>query len=464
MNQTTSLPLEQKEPQPRVYTVSEFTGEARAILEAAFDSVYVEGEISNLRIAGSQHAYFVLKDERAQLRCVLFKGYRAGLKFQPEDGDQVLLFGRVTVYEARGEYQLIVEHMEPRGLGALQKAFEQLKVKLTAEGLFAEEKKKAIPEFPWKVGVITSPTGAAVRDILNIIQRRNRKVSVLLHPVKVQGEGAAQEIADAVKQMNRMNDIDVLIVGRGGGSIEDLWAFNEEVVARAISASKIPVVSAVGHEIDYTIADFVADLRAPTPSAAAELTVPALNTITQELRRLTERLLEVLYNRIGGHKELLGRLIKRRFFNEPMQILEPHTQRLDDLNARLLRGLDQWVVLQRQKLIGRVQQLLHLSPQKLVWQLQEKMESLHHRLGQNIISIVRLEQKRFDGAVKSLHALSPLSILDRGYSITTFDGKALTQSGRVQEGDSVNVRLAKGSLECTVDKALSQKKEDNEES
>ena len=464
MNQTTSLPLEQEEPQSRVYTVSEFTSEARAILEAAFDSVYVEGEISNLRVAGSQHAYFVLKDERAQLRCVLFKGYRAGLKFKPEDGDQVLLFGRVTVYEARGEYQLIVEHMEPRGLGALQKAFEQLKVKLTAEGLFAEEKKKAIPEFPWKVGVITSPTGAAVRDILNIIQRRNRKVSVLLHPVKVQGEGAAQEIADAVKQMNRMNDIDVLIVGRGGGSIEDLWAFNEEVVARAISASRVPVVSAVGHEIDYTIADFVADLRAPTPSAAAELTVPALNTITQELRRFTERLLEVLHNRIGGHKELLGRLIKRRFFNEPMQILEPHAQRLDDLNTRLLRGLDQWVVLQRQKLIGRVQQLLHLSPQKLVWQLQEKMESLHHRLGQNIISIVRVEQKRFDGAVKSLHALSPLSILDRGYSITTFDGKALTQSGRVQEGDSVNVRLAKGSLECTVDKALSQKREDNEES
>ena len=464
MNQTTSLPLEQEESQPRVYTVSEFTGEARAILEAAFDSVYVEGEISNLRIAGSQHAYFVLKDERAQLRCVLFKGYRAGLKFQPEDGDQVLLFGRVTVYEARGEYQLIVEHMEPRGLGALQKAFEQLKVKLTAEGLFAEEKKKPIPEFPWKVGVVTSPTGAAVRDILNIIQRRNRKVSVLLHPVKVQGEGAAQEIADAVKQMNRMNDIDVLIVGRGGGSIEDLWAFNEEVVARAISASKIPVVSAVGHEIDYTIADFVADLRAPTPSAAAELTVPGLNTITQELRRFTERLLEVLYNRIGGHKELLGRLIKRRFFNEPMQILEPHAQKLDDLNTRLLRGLDQWVVLQRQKLIGRVQQLLHLSPQKLVRQLQEKMESLHHRLGQNIVLIVRLEQKRFDGAVKNLHALSPLSILDRGYSITTFDGKALTQSGRVQEGDSVNVRLAKGSLECTVDKALSQKRERNEES
>ncbi|MCH8157116.1 MAG: exodeoxyribonuclease VII large subunit, partial [Nitrospinae bacterium] len=281
----------QEQKKPRIYSVSEFTGETKAILEAAFDSVWIEGEISNLRIAGSQHAYFVLKDERSQVRCVLFKGYRAGLKFQPEEGDQVLLFGRVTVYEARGEYQLIVEHLEPRGLGALQKAFEQLKARLAEEGLFDEEKKKPIPEFPWKVGVVTSPTGAAVRDIINVIQRRNPKVSVLLHPVRVQGEGAAQEIADAIKQMNRMQDIDVLIIGRGGGSIEDLWAFNEEVVARAISASKIPIVSAVGHEIDFTIADFVADLRAPTPSAAAELVVPVLNDTVRELRRLTQQLM-----------------------------------------------------------------------------------------------------------------------------------------------------------------------------
>ena len=444
----------QEQKKPRIYSVSEFTGETKAILEAAFDSVWIEGEISNLRIAGSQHAYFVLKDERSQVRCVLFKGYRAGLKFQPEEGDQVLLFGRVTVYEARGEYQLIVEHLEPRGLGALQKAFEQLKARLAEEGLFDEEKKKPIPEFPWKVGVVTSPTGAAVRDIINVIQRRNPKVSVLLHPVRVQGEGAAQEIADAIKQMNRMQDIDVLIIGRGGGSIEDLWAFNEEVVARAISASKIPIVSAVGHEIDFTIADFVADLRAPTPSAAAELVVPVLNDTVRELRRLAKQLMESLHDRIGGYKDLLEQLIGRRFFREPMQILEPHAQRLDDLNNRLLRGLEQWVVLQRQKLIGRVQQLLQLSPQKTVRQLEEKTDGLHHRLIQNVVSIIRLERKRFDGAVKNLNALSPLAILDRGYSITTFDGRALTQSSQVKEGDSVDVRLAKGGLECTVDKII----------
>ncbi|KMP10905.1 exodeoxyribonuclease VII large subunit, partial [Candidatus Nitromaritima sp. SCGC AAA799-A02] len=410
------------------------------------------------RIPGSQHAYFVLKDDRSQLRCVLFKGYRAGLKFQPEDGDQVLLFGRVTVYEARGEYQLIVEHLEPRGLGALQKAFEQLKARLDKEGLFDGEKKKPIPEFPWKVGVVTSPTGAAIRDILNIIRRRNPKVSVLVHPVKVQGEGAAGEIADAVRQMNTIKDLDVLIVGRGGGSIEDLWAFNEEEVARAISASKIPVVSAVGHEIDFTIADFAADLRAPTPSAAAELVVPVLDDTVRELRRLAEQLLETLQGRITGYREQLGYLIERRFFRDPMNILLPHAQRLDDLNSRLLRGLDQWVVLQRQKLSGIVQQLLQLSPKKTIQQLEEKTEGLHHRLAYNILTLVRLERQRFEGAVKNLHALSPLAILDRGYSITAFEGKAITQSKQVKEGDAIDVRLAQGRLECSVDKIHSSNK------
>ncbi|MZH40469.1 MAG: exodeoxyribonuclease VII large subunit, partial [Nitrospinae bacterium] len=231
-------------PQPQVYSVSGLTRDIRAILEAAFDSVWVEGEISNFRTAASGHSYFVLKDNNAQIRCVLFKGYRAGIKFQPEDGDQVLLFGRITVYDARGEYQIIAESLEAKGLGALQKAYEQLKLKLDKEGLFSEEKKKPLPEFPWKVGVVTSPTGAAVRDILNIIRRRNPKVSVLLCPARVQGEGSAEEIASGIRALNRRKDIEVIIVGRGGGSLEDLWAFNEEVVARAIYASRIPVVSA----------------------------------------------------------------------------------------------------------------------------------------------------------------------------------------------------------------------------
>ncbi|SVD62380.1 uncharacterized protein METZ01_LOCUS415234, partial [marine metagenome] len=259
MTESQSFQMEHEKTIPRIYSVSEITGDVKSILESAFDSVWVEGEISNLRIPGSKHAYFILKDNNSQIRCVLFKGYRTGLKFQPEDGDQVLLFGRVTVYEVRGEYQLIVEHLEPRGLGALQKAFENLKNQLSREGLFDEDKKKPIPKFPWKIGVITSATGAAIRDILSITKRRNPKVSLLVYPVQVQGKGSAEEIAEALEQMNGIKKLDVIILGRGGGSIEDLWAFNEEIVARAIYKSTIPVVSAVGHEIDFTIADFVSD-------------------------------------------------------------------------------------------------------------------------------------------------------------------------------------------------------------
>ena len=265
-----------EEESQHVFTVSELTRGIRSILEQAFDTVWVEGEISNYVLAQSGHAYFSLKDETSQVRCVFFKGNRIRVKFDPEDGDQVLLFGRVNVYEPRGEYQIVVEAMEPRGLGALQKAFEQLKAKLEKEGLFDEAHKQALPEFPWKIGIVTSPTGAAIRDLLNVLHRRNPRVSVVLAPAKVQGEGAAEEIAQAIRDLNTLEELDVLIVGRGGGSIEDLWAFNEEVVARAIHESKLPVVSAVGHEIDFTISDFVADLRAPTPSAAAELVVPRL--------------------------------------------------------------------------------------------------------------------------------------------------------------------------------------------
>ena len=438
--------------EPRVYSVAELTGDIKAILEAAFDSIWVEGEISNLRVAASRHSYFVLKDDKAQIRCVLFKNYRAGLKYNPEEGDQVLLLGRATVYDARGEYQLIVETMEPRGLGALHKAYEQLKEKLAKQGLFDEDKKKPLPEFPWKVGVITSPTGAAVRDILNIIRRRNPKVSVLLNPVRVQGEGSAAEIAQAIRQMNQFNDIDVLIVGRGGGSIEDLWAFNEEEVARAIYDSRIPIVSAVGHEIDFTIADFVADLRAPTPSAAAELTVPVLADTLQDIRSLSKELVVAMQEKIESHSELLRRLIDRRFFREPQLILEPAQQRLDDMNQRLLRGLSQWVVVQGQKLEGGTRQLFHLSPKRNIQMYAEKNQNLKHRLDQLIKSRIRFDGERFEGMIKNLNALSPLSILDRGYSICTKDDKAVKSSAEIKPDDQVKVRLAKGQLDCRVEK------------
>jgi len=450
-----SLNFSEDENQPRVYTVSELTRTVRGVLETEFDSVWVEGEISNLRVAASRHAYFVLKDEKSQIRCVLFKNFRTGLKYQPEDGDHVILFGRFTVYDARGEYQIVVETLEPVGLGALQKAFEQLKEKLSKEGLFDQEHKKSIPEFPWKVGVITSPTGAAVRDILNIIRRRNPKVSVLINPVRVQGEGSAEEIATAIEEMNRLQDVDVLIVGRGGGAIEDLWAFNEEVVARAIAESKIPVVSAVGHEIDFTIADFVADLRAPTPSAAAELTVPVLRDIMGQLASLTRQSVVSTRRSIANFKTHLRRLLNRRFFRDPLHILAPVAQRVDDLNLRLVRGLNRGVNLQNLRLRSRAERLVQASPQKAIQRVEEKRASLHHRLIEKIRSLVQLEKNRFSGVVNNLNALSPLTILERGYSICTLDGNAVKSSGETKPGDSVQVRLSKGRLDCTVDKTIS---------
>lgn len=444
------------EEQPRIYTISEITQDIRAILESAFDRVWVEGEISNLRVAASQHAYFVLKDEKAQIRCVMFKGQRMGKKYKPEDGDHVLVCGRMAVYEARGEYQIIADSLEPRGLGALQKAFEQLQKKLAGEGLFAPARKRELPPFPWKIGIVTSPTGAAVRDIINVITRRNNLVSIVLYPVKVQGEGAAGEIAQAIQEMNRRDDIDVLIVGRGGGSIEDLWAFNEEAVARAIYASRIPVVSAVGHEIDFTIADFVADVRAATPSAAAELTVPLAGDIVQNIRSLTGSLLETMQNMTRDFKERLRYLIDRRFFREPMLILQTPAQRVDDLTQRLLRGLGQWHVLQNQRLKSKVQQLLQASPEKALPRMQEKHSALQHRLIHQMRSVLQLDRERFEGIAKNLNALSPLAILDRGYSICTLSstGKAVKSSAETQPGDKVQVRLAQGRLDCKVEKGI----------
>ena len=442
------------EEQPHVYTVSEITRDVRAILEAAFETAWIEGEISNFRLAASGHAYFVLKDDKAQIKCVLFRGQRVGMKFTPEDGDQILLLGRVTVYEARGDYQVIVEAIEPKGLGALQKAFEQLKEKLAKEGLFDESRKKPLPEMPWKIGIVTSPTGAAIRDIINVIRRRNPKTSMLLYPAKVQGEGSAEEIARGIEELNKRKDIDVLIVGRGGGSIEDLWAFNEEVVARAIANSKIPVVSAVGHEIDYTIADFVADLRAPTPSAAAELVVPKLNDIVQDLQYLTNQMIERMEEDIEDYRERLRYLIDRRFFREPRRILEAPAQRLDEMGQRLLRGLDQWVLVKRGNLIQRVHRLFQASPQKIVSALSERRVDLVARLVRRLASQINLKKEKLDGVAKSLNALSPLNVLDRGYSITTKSGKAVTSSKQVNKGDTLRIRLAKGQLDATVDKTI----------
>ena len=450
----TSNHLEAESAQPQVYSVSGLTRDIRAIMEAAFDSVWVEGEISNFRTVASGHSYFVLKDGKAQIRCVLFKGYRAGIKFQPEDGDQVLLFGRITVYDARGEYQIITESLEPRGLGALQKAFEQLKAKLEKEGLFDDAAKKPLPAVPWKIGVVTSSTGAAVRDILNVIRRRNPKVSVLLRPAKVQGEGSAKDIAQGIRDLNTVKDVDVIIIGRGGGSLEDLWAFNEEEVARAIFASRIPIVSAVGHEIDFTIADFVADLRAPTPSAAAELTVPVLNEILKDIRSLTGELVETLCQQVEDYRDLLNRLMDRRFFHQPKEIFSPHVQRLDDLHTRMVRSLEQGLVIHQQRLEDRKHRLIQASPKNKIQLLSEKLVGLQNRMVQNIQTQIRFRRERFEGFLKNMNAVNPLAILERGYSICSKDDKSLNSSAEVKPGDNVKIRLSQGGLDCTVKNVL----------
>ena len=437
-----------------VYQVSRLTRDIKAIMEAAFDSIWVEGEISNFRTVASGHSYFILKDAKSQVRCVLFKGHRAGIKFQPEDGDQVLLFGRITIYDARGEYQIVTESMEPRGLGALQKAYEQLKIKLEKEGLFDEEKKKPLPEFPWKIGVVTSSTGAAVRDILNIVRRRNPKVSVLLYPAKVQGEGAAKEIAQGIHELNQRKDIEVIIIGRGGGSLEDLWAFNEEEVARAITTSRIPIVSAVGHEIDFTIADFAADLRAPTPSAAAELTVPILEDTLREIGSLNEALINSLEKKLKDYFDLLKRLMDRRFFHQPKEIFNPQIQRIDELHSRLLRGLEQNLLTHQQRFQDKIHRLFQASPEKNIPHMKENLSMLEKRMQHIIQSNLLLRKERFEGILKNLNAFNPLSILERGYSICSKDEKSLKSIEGIKPGDLINVKLAQGELSCTVKKII----------
>ena len=297
------------ETKRRVYKVAELTKNIRRVLEKDFSSLWVEGEISNFTLHSSGHMYFSLKDESSVMSAVMFRGSNKDLKFQVKDGMQVVCFGRIGVYEKRGQYQLYVDKMEPKGVGALQLAFEQLKAKLYKEGLFDKERKKPIPFLPTRIGVVTSPTGAAIRDILNVARRRFSNVEIILNPVKVQGTGAKEEIVKAIELFNTMGDIDVMIVGRGGGSIEDLWAFNEEVVARAISRSKIPIISAVGHEIDWTISDFVADMRVPTPSAAAERVLPRKEELMTRIGNALERLKNSLFNNVIQNQQRIDELL-----------------------------------------------------------------------------------------------------------------------------------------------------------
>lgn len=387
----------------RIYTVSELTEDIKILLENTFPEVWVEGEISNFSQSQSGHIYFSLKDEKSSLRCVFFRGVNIGLKFALSDGIKCIAFGRINVYAPSGQYQLNIQRIEPKGIGALQLAFEQLKDKLSKEGLFDQARKRPIPFLPLRIGVITSPVGAAVRDILNILKRRAPFIKIILSPVKVQGEGAAEEIATAISEFNQFKEVDVLIVGRGGGSIEDLWAFNEEVVARAIYNSKIPVISAVGHEVDWTISDFVADLRAPTPSAAAELVAKQKDELLSEVNHNLARINLSVNNRIKHLSKELARLRDAYVLRYPLNFIQIHIQRIDDLNRRL------------------TQKTLH---------------------------ILEVNNQRFAHLAGKLNVLSPLNILSRGYSISFKlpSMEVVKDIDDVKIMDKIQTRLKKGNF------------------
>jgi exodeoxyribonuclease VII large subunit len=437
-----------------VCTVSELAMRIKAQLEDQFPAVWVEGEISNLRTPSSGHAYFTLKDDGAQLRCVLFRGRGRRVAFQPEDGMQVLAFGGLDVYLARGEYQLVVELLEPKGVGALQLAFEQLKRKLAAEGLFEEARKRPLPPFPRTIGIVTSPTGAALRDMLHVIGRRFADLRILVTPVRVQGEEAPGEIVGALRDLESVEDLDVVIVGRGGGSIEDLWAFNDERVARAIAACRVPVISAVGHETDFTIADFVADLRAPTPSAAAELVVREKLQVARALVTLYENLKQAMADRLERERERVEALGKRRVLTDAARALRDLYRRVDDLTTRLTRAVRGSERQATHRLSLARNALRSLNPVARIANGTVLLAQLRGRLASAAVHSVKVSRHRFDAAVGRLDSLSPLAVLGRGYSLTRLlpSGAIVRSAAQTRPGDAVEILLHQGALEARVER------------
>ena len=435
----------------RILTVSQLTAGIKELLETAFDEVWVQGEVSNVRRPPSGHLYFTLKDEESQIRGVVFKMQSRMLRFNLEDGQHVICWGRVGLYEKRGEYQIIVDYMEPRGIGSLQLAFEQLKQRLFEEGLFDNARKRPLPLVPKRIGIVTSPTGAVIRDMVRILRRRFENIEILLYPVKVQGEGAAQEIAQGIDYFGAKGDCDVVIVGRGGGSLEDLWAFNEEVVARAIFNSPIPVVSAVGHETDFTIADFVADVRASTPSAAAEIVVQQKRDLIRVLEGLTARMARVMDQVALGNRERLQGAQKR--IRDPRRRIDELRLRIDEHWGRLAQAMMRTWRENRERQ-GRVLRLLATqAPVNRIQSLRMVLAQAHKGLQGGMINLVEAKRAIWEKEVTRLDAMSPLAILQRGYSITRRlpDGLILRDADHVEINKEVAVRLSRGELVCRVE-------------
>jgi exodeoxyribonuclease VII large subunit len=438
-------------PERKIFTVSEISLEIRNLLEKEFPDLWVTGEVSNFRAAASGHLYFTLKDATAQLRAVCFRNEARYLKFKPQDGISVIARGHLSVYEARGEYQLYVEYLEPAGVGALQLAFEQLKQKLAAEGLFDLARKKPLPVLPRTIGIVTSPTGAVIRDILRILKRRFRNMNVLLYPVKVQGEGAASEIVEGIEYFHRQRNVDVMIVARGGGSLEDLWAFNEESVARAIAASEIPVISAVGHETDFTIADFVADLRAPTPSAAAELVVHRKQDFVTELQDRARRMTQIVRLNLSEARRRFTELRMHRAFQTLATRLAERAQRVDDFVVQLNQLVQQKLADCRHAWLEASAGVVRFDFRGLVTLKQAVLAERETRLATEFRRYLTDQRNRLAQVEAILKERSPLTILQRGYSITRdAAGKIIRDAAQVSIGDQLSIRLAKGELGAAV--------------
>ena len=451
MSSTDQLGFSFRPADRRVWTVRDLVVAVRTHIEREYSDVWVEGEISNFRAHDSGHLYFTLKDQNAQIKAVMFRSQAKLLRFRPENGMQVVGRGRVTIYEDRGELQISAEYLEPKGAGALQVAFEQLKAKLEAEGLFDAARKKPIPTLPQRIGIVTSPQAAALRDILNVLRRRHDTAGILIFPAQVQGEAAALEVTAGIRYFNKARNVDVIIVARGGGSAEDLAAFNHEGLARAIAASEIPVISAIGHETDFTIIDFVADLRAPTPSAAAELVIRSRQEVEEQAEGLRQRLTRAMRYRLLMGRQALTELARHGAFARMMELINQRQQKLDDLLYRLERSQGQLLEQQRRRWELAAATVRHYDVRRMLAGIGKELDARLAAMSAATRRLLLQRRSRLEQLSGQIEELSPLGILERGYALV-FDasGHLLKDVTQVSPGDEISARLARGNLTATV--------------
>ncbi len=436
----------------KIYSVSELNKETKNLLSSYFSYIQVKGEISNLSTPSSGHIYFTLKDQKAQIRCAMFKSQQRRLNFKPENGKQVIISAQVSLYEARGDYQLIADKMQEAGKGDLQLAFDQLKTKLLNEGLFDQALKQAIPDIPKQIGIITSATGAAIHDILTVLNRRFPAMPVLIYPTAVQGDNSKFEISKAIERANLQKQVDVIILTRGGGSLEDLWAFNEECVARAIVKSKIPIISAIGHEVDFTIADFVADLRSPTPSAAAENVVPDQQTWYARFQAIEHQLQQIIQRQLAQHHQSLSWLTKRLQQQYPGQQLQRHAQALDNLEIRLVRTIQSKIKHSSNQINQQNNLLQRHNPVDSIIRYKEQQQYLSNRLNMAMQHRLKTLHRKQLSLIQTLNAVSPLATLERGYAIVSESNtsKIIRSSQQLSINDKINIRLAHGEVTSQI--------------